>query len=293
MKKKYNSSRHVQMALVLIAALQSPNTLAQAHEHSAKPQKTQTHTSHNDSAPPVAQLRNPHAYSSGFTLTQGPYAQTGPRQLVLADEHRFWTFVADRVEQDLQEDALSYDSQFWYGTTFKRLVVKAEGEAERGNLSHASNEVHYSHAISAFFNAQAGLRHDYNQQGENRTWLALGLQGLAPYWFELDMTAYLSSEGHTALSVEAEYDLLLSQRWVLQPRLEFNLYGKDDLDNSLGSGLTSLSAGLRLRYEVSRQFAPYLGVEWQDTFGQTREQARQNGQSTDNTRYMAGVTFWF
>ncbi|MBT8128902.1 MAG: copper resistance protein B, partial [Gammaproteobacteria bacterium] len=127
----------------------------------------------------------------------------------------------------------------------------------------------------------------------DRAWLAFGVQGLAPYWFELDAAAYIGEAGRTAFTLEAEYELLLTQKLILQPRIETNWYGKRDAARGLGDGLSDLSAGLRLRYEIRREFAPYLGVEWARKFGETEDFARAAGLDPDETRFVAGLRFWF
>ena len=129
--------------------------------------------------------------------------------------------------------------------------------------------------------------------GPSRTWLAAGVQGLAPYWFEVDAAAYVSSGGRTALRLSADYELLVTQRLIVQPRIEANIYGKSDLARDIGKGLSDVTTGVRVRYEFSRQFAPYIGVEWANRFGQTADLARAAGEPTRNTRYVAGVRFWF
>lgn len=242
---------------------------------------------------PPANARDPHTYSGGFTLTEGPYALSGQQLLVLADEHIFWSVIGDRFEYASKGEILEYDLQGWVGTTFNRLVIKAEGELSKGDWEESQTEFLWSRAHTAYFDAQIGVRLDVYDDGENREWLAAGLQGLAPYWFELDVTAYLGSGGRTALALEAEYELLLSQRWVLQPRAELTIYGKDDVENHLGSGLSSSAVGLRLRYEVSRQFAPYVGIEWRNQYGKTEEFAEIGNEKADSTRYVAGIRFWF
>mgnify|MGYP000038249467 FL=1 len=240
-----------------------------------------------------ADARDPHAYSDGYTLTEGPYAQPGPRQLKLADEHAFWSVLGDRLEYQEDSDSTVYDIQAWYGTTYNRFVIKAEGDIADGTLEESSTDLLWGHALNAYFDTQFGVRLDQYDEGKDRQWLAIGMQGLAPYWFELDVTAYVGDDGRTALSAEAEYELLLTQRLILQPRAELNLYGKDDLDNRLGSGLSDLALGLRLRYEFSRQFSPYIGVEWTDTYGDTADYRRAAGQDTSGTQFVAGLRFWF
>ena len=271
-------------AVVLSASsLQANHALAQMNHGEMQMQ--------GGSAP--ADARDPHAYSDGFTLTEGPYAQSGPRQLKLADEHSFWAVLGDRFEYQEDSETTVYDLQAWYGTTYDRLVIKAEGDIADGTLEESSTDLLWGHALNAYFDTQLGLRFDQYNEGKDRQWLALGLQGLAPYWFELDVTAYVGDNGRTALAAEAEYELLLTQRLILQPRAELNLYGKNDPENGLGSGLSDLALGVRLRYEFSRQFAPYIGVEWTSTYGDTADYRRAAGDDRSDTQIVAGLRFWF
>ena len=240
-----------------------------------------------------ANARDPHAYSSGYTLTDGPYALAIPKRLTLADEHSFWSVLGDRLEYNNDENSTVYDVQGWYGTTFERAVVKAEGDVVQGQLVESQTELLWSHAFAAYWDTQLGIRYDQFDEGEDRRWLAFGFQGLAPYWFEVDVSAYLGENGRTAVSAEAEYELLLTQRWVLQSRVEMSLNGKDDEINGVGKGLSSLSAGLRLRYEFSRQFAPYVGIEWTQKYGNSADFARARDEEASNTSVVAGLRFWF
>ena len=243
-----------------------------------------------------ADARDPHAYSGGYTLESGDYVLPGPRQLKLADEHSFGSLLVDRLEHVRPRHSGStetaYDIQAWFGRDYDRFVVKAEGEHARGRLQEARTELLWSHAIASYWDAQVGLRQD-SGVGPDRSWLAFGVQGMAPYWFEVDATAYLGGNGRTALRLGAEYELLLTQRLVLQPRAEFNLYGKSDLARDVGSGLSDGVFGLRLRYEFSRQFAPYFGVERIAKYGKTADLARNAGGVTGETRWVAGLGFWF
>jgi len=280
---RLNTVKYLTTLVVIVGALQVNTALAQMDHGDMQMQ--------GGSAP--ADARDPHAYSDGYTLTEGPYAQPGPRQLKLADEHAFWSVLGDRLEYQEDSDSTVYDIQAWYGTTYNRFVIKAEGDIADGTLEESSTELLWGHALNAYFDTQFGVRLDQYDEGKDRQWLAIGMQGLAPYWFELDVTAYVGDDGRTALSAEAEYELLLTQRLILQPRAELNLYGKDDLDNRLGSGLSDLALGLRLRYEFSRQFAPYIGVEWTDTYGDTADYRRAAGEDTSDTQFVAGLRFWF
>ena len=280
---RLNTVKYLTTLVFIVGALQVNTALAQMDHDEMQMQ--------GGSAP--ADARDPHAYSDGYTLTEGPYAQPGPRQLKLADEHAFWSVLGDRLEYQEDSDSTVYDIQAWYGTTYNRFVIKAEGDIADGTLEESSTELLWGHALNAYFDTQFGVRLDQYDEGKDRQWLAIGMQGLAPYWFELDVTAYVGDDGRTALSAEAEYELLLTQRLILQPRAELNLYGKDDPDNSLGAGLSDLALGLRLRYEFSRQFAPYIGVEWTDTYGDTADYRRAAGEDTSDTQFVAGLRFWF
>lgn len=241
-----------------------------------------------------ADIRDPHAYSGGYTLDSGPYTLPGPRQFPMADEHAYGALLMNRLEHvnTRSGNATAYDAQAWFGHNYDRLVVKAEGDIANGKLHEARSELLWSHAAASFWDRQLGLRYD-SGVGPNRSWLAFGVQGLAPYWFEVDAAAYVGNSGRTALRLGAEYELLLTQKFILQPRAEINLYGKSDPARDIGSGLSDGVAGLRFRYEFTRQFAPYAGIEWSGIFGQTAELARLAGGNTRETRWVAGVRFWF
>ena len=243
-------------------------------------------------APPDA--RDPHAYSGGYVRGAGKYALPGGQTLKMGDEHNFAVFLVDRLERvDLDEGSSgAYDVQAWFGRNYDRLVLKAEGEVANGRLEDANTELFWGHAVAAYWDTQLGLRHD-SGEGPSRNWLALGIQGLAPYWFEVDATAYAGEGGRTALNLEVEYELLLTQRLVLQPRIETEFYGKDDPARGIGNGWSSSAVGLRLRYEFRREFAPYVGVEWTRRHGETADIARNAAESASDTHWVAGVRFWF
>ncbi|SOZ67416.1 CopB ATPase, Copper resistance protein B precursor [Cupriavidus taiwanensis] len=265
----------------------------------APPQEAAPAMDHGDmkmqggSAPPDA--RDPHAYSGGYQLGVGQYALGDKRQLVMADEHLFASVLVDRLEwaHANGSNAAAYEAQAWFGNSFDKLVLKAEGEASKGKLHEARTELLWGHAVASYWDTQLGLRNDAGSGRPARNWLAFGVQGLAPYWFEVDATAYVGTSGRTALRLSAEYELLLTQRLILQPRIEANLYGKNDPEVGIGSGLSNGTVGLRLRYEFSRQFAPYIGVERYQTFGNTADMLRTAGGKSGETRFVAGVRVWF
>jgi copper resistance protein B len=243
---------------------------------------------------PPADARDPHAYSGGYQVGEGKYALPGTRQLKLADEQKFGALWMNRFERvnSSYGNSFAYDAQAWFGRDYDRLVLKAEGDLVEGKTPELRTEALWGHAIAPFWDTQLGIRSD-NGGGPERRWLALGVQGLAPYWFDIDATAYLGEGGRTALRLSANYDILLTQRLILQPRVEFNFYGQKDEAREVGSGLSSGSTGLRLRYEFSRQVAPYVGVEWKGKYGATADLARSAGVRTEESRWVAGVRFWF
>jgi copper resistance protein B len=236
------------------------------------------------SAPPDA--RDPHAYADGQDF--------GPYSLRLGDMHSLGSLLADNFEVVRSDDNsfAAYDLQAWYGRTYDRAVLKAEGDIDNREFQDARSELLWGHAIAAFWDTQLGARYD-SGDGPNRSWLAFGVQGLAPYWFEVEATGYVGEGGRTALRLDVSYDLLVTQKLILQPRIEANAYGKSDPGRGLGSGLADLTAQLRLRYEIRRRFAPYVGVEWAGKFGSTEDLARAAGEDVNGARFVAGLRFWF
>lgn len=245
------------------------------------------------SAPPDA--RDPDAYSDGYVRNAGKYALPPSDALIMSDMHNFGSVYFDRLEyvRARGEEWAAYEGEAWYGSTYNRAVIKAEGEVASGKLQESETQLLWRHAVSTFWNTELGVRFDHAKGAPNREWLAFGFKGLAPYWFEVDATAYVGPSGRTALGLKAEYDILLTQKLYLQPRVEVNLHGKDDERWGIGSGLTDGTAGLRLKYEVTRQFVPYVGVEWSSKFGKTADYARAAGDSKQETRFVAGLSFRF
>lgn len=163
-------------------------------------------------------------------------------------------------------DAFRWDGEGWVGTDTNRLWIKSEGFATQGGMQDGDQESLYDRPISPFFDLQGGVRYDLDSLS-GRGWAALGIEGLAPYLFELSATLYVSDAGHFAAKLQASYDELLTQRLILQPLIEINAYTRPDPARDVGSGFSDIDAGLRLRYEISRKFAPYLGVTYQRGYG--------------------------
>jgi len=237
-------------------------------------------------APPPG-ARDPDVYSDGLTLGHMP-------GMDMADDTIHSQVLIDRIEmfRSSGNHGQALDAQAWIGGDVDKLWLKIDGEREEGKLGATRTEALWNHAIATYWGLQTGVRHDFGD-GPGRTWAALGVQGLAPYWFEVQATAYVGQGGRTALRFEPEYDLLLTQRLILQPNMKVNLYGKNDPERGIGSGLSDMEAGLRLRYEFSRKFAPYVGVVYNRKFGDTASFARAAGKPARETRLVGGVRVWF
>lgn len=205
----------------------------------------------------------------------------------------FW-FQGDRLEYRAREgdDGYLWDMQGFYGGDIDKFWFKSEGEGGFGDeLESAEMQALWSHAIDPFFDLQLGVRQDL--AGPARTHAVAGVQGLAPYLFEIDAAAFLSSEGELTARIEAELDQRITQRLILQPRAEMALSAQDIPELGIGSGVDRIELGLRLRYEFAREFAPYIGVEQEWLIGGSAEYARADGEDPSVTNYVIGLRFWF
>ncbi|MFT3763262.1 MAG: copper resistance protein B [Pseudoxanthomonas sp.] len=191
----------------------------------------------------------------------------------------------------------AWEGKAWIGGDVDRLWLRSEGERVHGRTESSDLELLYGRSVNAWWDVVAGVRQDF-RPADAQTWAAVGVQGMAPYRFEVAATAYLGESGRTAAKLEVEYDLLLSNRLILQPLLEADFNGKDDPSRRTGSGLATAEFGLRLRYEITRRFAPYVGVAHERAFGSTADYRRADyrrdeGEDARDTRWVAGVRFWF
>lgn len=184
------------------------------------------------------------------------------------------------------------DGEAWFGTDLNRVWLRGEGERVEGRTEAADLEVLYGHGIATWWDVLAGVRQDF-QPGSGQTFGALGVMGKAPYKYDLEATAYIGSAGQTAARIEAGYDTLFTNRLILQSHVEANLFGREDARRAIGSGLSTIEIGLRLRYEFTRRFAPYVGVVREQSFGNTAELRRAAGDDTDDIRFVAGLRTWF
>lgn len=251
------------------------------HASTVRPTSHEMEFMRGDHAP--ADARDPD-YSEGID----PIVTHG-LGMAMADTGRFALWRFDQLEafHGSRGSGQQWAFEGGYGNDRDKLWLRSEGERSGGRLEDGDAEILWSHAAAAFWNTELGLRADAGE-GPERYWAAFGIQGLAPYWFELSLTGYAGPSGRTAMRLRSEYELLFTQRLVLQPEFEINAYGRADPARRLGSGVSDASLGLRLRYEFHRQFAPYAGVLWIRRFGDTA-----TAQGRFERRWVAGIRWWF
>ncbi len=210
------------------------------------------------------------------------------------DDPLLTMLIVDQLEvrSDSDNTPLVWDAEGWIGKDLNKLWIKTDGDYADGSLEEAEIQALYSRAIAPFWDLQAGWRHDIRPE-PNRDWLALGVKGLAPYFFDVDLAVFVGEQGQTAARIQLEYEIMFSQQLILVPEVELNLYGKDDQATGIGSGLADIEAGLRLRYEIRREVAPYLGINWTHLYGQTADYARMEDEDTDTFQFVLGSRFWF
>ncbi len=230
--------------------------------------------------------RDPHAYSNGLQMQHEKGTGMGDKL--------FGSVLLDKFEyfNGQNSKGLKFDGEAWFGGDQNKLWPKAEGEREDNETGTTRLEALWNRTFTTHWSTQIGIRHDA-WEGPSRTWVAFGIEGLAPYWFDVEATAYIGENGRTALRGELDYEFLLTQRLILQPNIEINVYGKNDEDKGIGSGLSEIEAGLRLRYEIKREFAPYVGISWHRKYGKTADYARAEGAETDDAQLVIGLRLWY
>jgi copper resistance protein B len=257
------------------------------------------HGSASDTTPPNAPpaagaLSGP---THAADLVFGPERMTEAREALRAEhgDVRVSKLLIDRLEARIRDgsDGYAWDAEAWHGGDIDKLWLKTEGEGEFGGaVDSAEVQALWSHAIGPFFDLQAGLRYDIRPRPD-RGHVVLGVQGLAPYWFEVDAAAFLSEKGDLTARLEAEYDQRITQRLILQPRVELDLAAQDVPELGIGAGLSTAELGLRLRYQVEPRFAPYVGVAYERAFGDTADFRRAGGEDLGGWSLLLGVRAWF
>jgi len=186
----------------------------------------------------------------------------------------------------------SIDTRGWVGRDRDRLWFRAEGDGADGSVEEAQTHLLYGRQISRWWDVVAGIRQDF-RPGPAQTWAAFGVQGLAPYQFDIEATAYIGASGRTHVRFEVEYELLLTNRLIAQPLFETEVYGKSDPEHGFGAGLATTDLGVRLRYEFKRELAPYVGITWKKKWGETADLANAAGDDRGAARFVTGLRLWF
>lgn len=282
------------VSIVTAVLLSASPAVAQT---SPQPPKPDPHAGHVMPAPQPAPPPQPVADAAVPPLTDADRAAAFPADVqghTVHDTALHYHVLFDQLEWQYLHGAqgLRWDHTTWVGGDINRLWVKSEGEALDGIVDEAEIRVLYGRSFSRWWDVVAGIRQDL-RPNPSHTWLAVGVQGLAPQWFEIDATFYVGSSRHTAARLEAEYEVLLTNRLVLQPLVEISLAGKDDPDRGIGAGLSTGEVGFRLRYEIRRELAPYAGLVWHRKLFGTAAFARAEGREIGGWHIVAGLRTWF
>ena len=220
--------------------------------------------------------------------------------LPVEDDQVFSFLLFEQLEYRNNEgpDTFSWDAQSWIGGDYNRFWVKTEGDDNSFGNDGGEVEVQalYSRLIAPFWDFQAGFRYDWlygNGPDRSRAFAVIGVQGIAPYEFDIESALFISEDGDVSARLTAEYDVLLTQRLVLQPRFELNVAVQDAEDFGVGDGFNDVELGLRLRYEIKREFAPYIGISWDRKLGNTADITRRQGEEVSNLAAIIGLRLWF
>lgn len=243
--------------------------------------------------PPGALSGRAHAADSLF----GQDAMAEAREELRREHGSFLTmrFLIDQLETRIRNgrDGYFLNAEAWYGGDINKVWLKTEVEGEFGRSpEQVEVQALYSRAINPWWNLQAGVRYDLRPDPE-RAYLVLGIEGLAPYWIEVDAAAFVSNKGDVSASLEVENDLRLTQKLILQPRIELDLAAQDVPEIGVGSGLSTAELGLRVRYEIKPEFAPYVGVAYERAFGDTADFRRAAGDTAGGWNLLLGIRAWF
>ncbi len=287
----------------LAAAVGLLGLLAPSIRAAAQPEPKHQQSTHGQpsSASKVAVADEAVEKEGAVAETQSPPGTVGKNwPEPVEDEMRFGYLLVDQLEYRVKHDGdtARWDATGWYGGDYNRLWVKSEGEWETTGERGGEAEVQalYGRLIAPFWDFQVGLRFDHFSGAgfdHSRGFAVVGLQGLAPYWFEIEPSLFISQNGDVSARLTATYDILLTQRLVLQPRLDFDAAVQSVEKFGVGSGVNSTGLSLRLRYEIRREFAPYIGVQWLRLFGETADIARRDGGGAEDLSFVVGARLWF
>ena len=249
-------------------------------------------------APAAPQQEPPKAKPGTTTLPNLSERSGWPSPTADSETNGFLLFDNFEYQSGHGPDALRWDILGWRGGDVHRFWFKTEGRQISSTSQGSEYEVQalYGKLIAPFFDLQAGIRFDQRLERDNkprRVYAVLGLQGLSPYRFEIEPTLFLSQKGKLSGRFTGTYDILLSQRLILQPRLEANVAAQKDEEIGIGAGFNDAEVGFRLRYEIRRRFAPYIGVTWKESFGATHKLTLREGGDPTHFAVVVGVRTWF
>ncbi|KGM56276.1 copper resistance protein CopB [Lysobacter daejeonensis GH1-9] len=296
-------NRSPALALLALSVAMQLSGAALAQDHSGHQGHTTPQSSQEDQhAAHAGHAKSSEASDSSAPITPIPELNDADRAAAFPDLHKHmehapafnWYVGINRLEGWDADGGTgqAWEATAWFGTDLNRLWLRSEGERLGGHTESADIEVLYGRSVSAWWDVVGGVRQE-TRPGPSRSWAALGVQGLAPYKFEVQATAYVGDGGRVEANVEAEYELLLTNRLILQPLVEVDFAAKDDEARGVGSGLSKAEAGLRLRYEFTRRFAPYVGVVHERAFGSTADLRKAEGEPVTDTRLVVGLRTWF
>ncbi len=221
-------------------------------------------------------------------VTLGLLMNANASQAGMMDEPVVSKFTMDKLEiSDADHNPKQWELDFWVMKGLQRLVIKSEGESADGETDSESMLM-YGQGIAPYWDIQVGLAHDISGE-ESHSWAAIGLAGMAPYFFETEVYALVDSDGTLGLRASTEYEALITQKLVLVPEIEASAYSANIAEMGIGSGLSSLKVSLRLKYEINREFAPYIGINWHKKQGNTADMSSEG----EETSLLAGLSFWF
>lgn len=290
--------------LAVACSLASMGVVAAEEDHS-KHRASDAHAQHQGESPTHSHAHSTH--STDISPSEAAHVPPDPPALVMDhmskermielmqmdDDAAIGMLRIDQVEgfRHHGDTAMAWEGNAWFGTDYDKAWLKTEGERLDGETTGRA-ELLWDRIVSAWWSVQVGVRHDF-LSGSPRTWGAIGVQGLAPYFIETTVTVYVADEGRAAARFTAERDLLLTQRLIVQPQFELDAFLEKDQENAIGSGIADVELGLRLRYEIVREFAPYLGVQWRRKLGGTADFARAASGDATDVAFVAGVRAWF
>lgn len=218
----------------------------------------------------------------------------GSTQAMTNDDPLLAMLLVDKAEyrKTSGHDHFAWEADLWVGHDVNKAWFKTEGENSEDRTEEAELQMLYSRALTTNWDFQVGWRHDFRPSPQ-RDWLAAGFRGLAPYRFDVDIAAFVDKEGRTSIRADADYEILFTQRLILVPEIELDWFGKSDPERVIGAGLSTLELGLRLRYEIRREFGPYVGINWWTKLGDTKDIARAVGDETEDFEVVLGLRLWF